>query len=89
MRNCGQQSGYTGCYEVTAIAGEVIAENSLLASLECQSAEMFDSRVIGSITASINYNDVLLRGVPPGGTTGQALEKASNDDFDTSWESLV
>lgn len=27
-------------------------------------------------------------GVPPGGTTGQALVKKSNDDFDTEWATL-
>ncbi len=38
------------------------------------------------LTAISNYfND---RFIPPGGTTGQALTKTSNDDYDTEWATI-
>ncbi len=88
IRNCSQQSGYTGCYYIIATLCSVEVTNSLLFYMECLSATMIDSRMTspGSATiGSIIYQDIFLKAVPPGGTTGQALEKVSNDDFDTGW----
>ncbi len=77
----------------TGDGGSVNARNSVLGDVTAGFITCVDSRIVGSVTTTadptVDYQDVFLKGVPPGGTTGQALEKASNDDFDTSWESLV
>ncbi len=78
-------------WSVDAENVNLTAIQSILGDVTCSDATFTDSRAVGSITTSnpIVYNDVLLKAVPPGGTTGQALEKASNDDFDTVWNDLA
>ncbi len=71
----------------------VTALDSLLGDVTAHQIIFRDSRALGSITTdsdpAVTYEDVFLKAVPPGGTTGQALEKNSNDDFDTVWNDLV
>ncbi len=71
--------------------GTVNACNAVLGDVACGGGTWIDSRSAGSFDldgGSISYEDVLLKSVPPGGTTGQALEKNSDDDFDTVWNDL-
>lgn len=42
----------------------------------------------GTLSASLMSGRGVGHGIPAGGTTGQALVKASNDDYDATWKSL-
>ena len=41
--------------------------------------------VVGEESIRVVVRDMAGRGLPPGGTTGQVLVKASNDDYDCEW----
>jgi len=45
-----------------------------------------DARIVENNSGvTPTYDDRLLKGIGPGGTTGQVQAKASNDDFDVAW----
>ncbi len=78
-------------FNIDAPEAVITAIQSIVGDLTCTSSTFIDARVVGSVTIDtpIVYQDVFLKSVPPGGTTGQALEEASNNDFDTEWASLI
>lgn len=54
----------------------------------CGTLTLEDSRFLFAYTNNANstvYDDHWLKGIGPGGTTGQIQAKASNDDFDVEW----
>lgn len=43
----------------------------------------------GRVNAGVDASGIAAHGIPPGGTTGQLLVKASNTDYDAGWASTL
>jgi hypothetical protein len=79
----GTSGAFTVTVKCAATAGVVLSRTSGN-DLWCDG-----STVKAGLTATDGVDGVDGEGVPPGGTTGQALVKLSDDDFDTQWADVA
>jgi hypothetical protein len=75
---------------IDSAGSDVILINSTVDTLTAAASVVCtDARILtndAGITPT--YTDLLLKGIGPGGTTGQIQAKASNNDFDVHWVNL-
>jgi hypothetical protein len=85
MSLCGDEVN-----RIDSAGSAVTAYSCVISTLQAASSiQLQDSRILtNNAGITPTYSDILLKGIGPGGTTGQLQAKSSNTDFDVHWVNL-